>query len=327
MDEKEIPFDLKNIKFPDFKGINIAWIVLLAFIALSAYSAVFTVAPEEVGVILRLGKYDRAVEPGLRIKLPLGIEQVYKVPVQRQLKEEFGFRTLEAGVRTDFSSANYKDESLMLTGDLNAAVVEWIVQYRIQEPEKFLFKVRNPRLTFKDMNEAAMREVVGNRTVNEVLTVGRQEIATVVTEKLQELCEQYELGIKVNQIVLQDVTPPDEVRPAFNEVNEAQQEKEKLINQARAEYNGIIPKARGQAERVIEEAKGYALERINQAQGDASRFNDVYREYMKAKEVTKQRIYLETMNEIMNKVGRKLIADQKASGILPLFDMGMEGKK
>ena len=327
MDDNEINLDLKNIKLPDFKGGNIAWIVLLAFIILFAYSAFITVAPEEVGVILRLGKYNRVVEPGLRFKLPLGIEQVYKVPVQRQLKEEFGFRTVDAGVRSNFSSANYKDESLMLTGDLNAAVVEWIVQYRIQEPEKFLFKVRNARLTFKDMNEAAMREVVGNRTVNEVLTVGRQEIATAVTNKRQELCNDYELGIKVDQIVLQDVTPPDEVRPAFNEVNEAQQEKEKLINQARAEYNGVIPKARGQAERVIEEAKGYALERINQSRGDASRFNDVYREYMKAKEVTRQRIYLETMNEIMNKVGRKLIADQKASGILPLFDLNREGKK
>ncbi len=327
MDDNEINLNLKNIKLPDFKGGNIAWIVLLAFIILFAYSTFITVAPEEVGVILRLGKYNRVVEPGLRFKLPLGIEQVYKVPVQRQLKEEFGFRTVDAGVRSNFSSANYKDESLMLTGDLNAAVVEWIVQYRIQEPEKFLFKVRNARLTFKDMNEAAMREVVGNRTVNEVLTVGRQEIATAVTNKLQELCNEYELGIKVDQIVLQNVTPPDEVRPAFNEVNEAQQEKEKLINQARAEYNGVIPKARGQAERVIEEAKGYALERINQSRGDASRFNDVYREYMKAKEVTRQRIYLETMNEIMNKVGRKLIADQKASGILPLFDLNREGKK
>ncbi|RMF96625.1 MAG: FtsH protease activity modulator HflK [Candidatus Schekmanbacteria bacterium] len=319
--------DLKNIKFPDFRGSTIAWIVLGVFLIFFISSSFFTIEPEEVGVILRLGKYNRTVEPGLRFKIPLGIETVYKVPVQRQLKEEFGFRTLEAGVRTNYSSANYKDESLMLTGDLNAAVVEWIVQYRINEPEKFLFKVRNARLTFRDMNEAVMREIIGDRSVSEVLTIGRQEIADAAAQKLQELCNQYELGIKVDQIVLQDVTPPDEVKPAFNEVNEAQQEKEKLINQARAEYNRVIPKARGQAAKLIEEAKGYALERINQAKGDASRFNAVYKEYLKAKDVTRERIYLETMNEIMNKVGRKLITDEKASGILPLFDFSKEVKK
>ncbi len=215
----------------------------------------------------------------------------------------------------------------MLTGDLNAAQVEWIVQFRINDPYKNLFKVRNAVQTFRDINEAMMREIVGDRTVDEVLTVGRQEVASTVALKLQEISDQYELGIKVVQVVLQDVNPPDPVKPAFNEVNEAQQEREKLINQAKSEYNKVIPRARGEAERTIEEAKGYALERVNNAKGEAAKFNSVFKEYVKAKEVTRQRIYLETMNEVLPKVGRKLITDENITGILPLFQLEKGGVK
>lgn len=301
------------------KFIRTAVLVILAGIVL--ISSLFTIEPEEVGVILQFGKYVRTVNPGLNVKLPFGIEKVYKVPVERQLKLEFGFRTKKAGIQSDYNSRSYLEESLMLTGDLNAAEVEWIVQYRINDPFKFLFKVRNSIQTFRDINEAIMREIVGDRTVNEVLTVGRQEIATTSTVKLQKLCDQYYMGIKIEQVVLQDVNPPEQVKPAFNEVNEAQQEKEKLINQARSEYNKVIPKARGDAQRTIEEARGYALERINNAKGEADKFNSVFTEYSKAKEVTRQRIYLETMNKILQKVGRKLVSDGKSSGILPLFDL------
>jgi membrane protease subunit HflK len=234
---------------------------------------------------------------------------------------EFGFRTAEAGVQTRYSRRDYSGEALMLTGDLNAAQVEWIVQYRINDPYKFLFKVRKPKKTFRDMNEAVMREVVGDRTVNEVLTVGRQEVADSAAVRLQELADQYNTGIKVEQVVLQDVNPPDTVKPSFNEVNEAQQEREKLINQAKAEYNKIIPKAKGEAARLLEEAEGYAVERVNKAMGDAQKFTAVFNEYRKAKAVTRQRIYLETMNKILGKVGRKLITDQEAKGILPLFNL------
>ena len=213
----------------------------------------------------------------------------------------------------------------MLTGDLNAAEVEWIVQYRISDPYQYLFKIRNAETTFRDINEAVMREIVGDRTVNEVLTVGRQEIASAAEVMVQELAKQYETGIKVDQIVLQDVNPPDEVKPSFNEVNEAQQEKEKLINQARSEYNKVIPKARGEAQKIIEEAHGYALERVNEAKGDVARFNQLFSEYRKAKEVTKQRMYLETMNKILSNVGRKLITDKAATGILPLFQLEDKG--
>ncbi len=264
-------------------------------------------------------RFVRTVNPGLNLKLPFGIESVNKVPVERQLKLEFGFRTEQAGVKTRFSEKSFQGESLMLTGDLNAAEVEWIVQYRIKDPYQFLFRVRNTVETFRDINEATMREIVGDRTVNEVLTVGRQEIADSVSRKLQELCDQYETGIKIEQVVLQDVNPPNQVKPAFNEVNEAQQEREKLINQARSEYNRVIPKARGEAERSIEEAKGYALERVNQASGEAAKFSSIYREYANAKVVTNQRIYLETMDHVMQKVGMKVISDERASGVLPLL--------
>ena len=332
MDQKP-PFDFKdfkdfkNFKPPkiNFKAIAAAAVVILVLgLFLSTW---FTVEPEEVGVVVQFGKYTRTVNPGLNFKLPFGIEQIYKVPVERQLKLEFGFRTSQPGVKTKYSGTDFQEESLMLTGDLNAAEVDWIVQYRINDPYKFLFKVRNAEKTFRDINEAVMRNIVGDRTVDEVITFGRQEVADSVNIKIQELCDQYELGIKVDQVVLQDANAPKPVQPAFNEVNEAEQEKEKLINQAKSEYNKIIPKARGEAERTIEEAKGYALERVNSARGEASKFSSVYTEYLKAKSVTRQRIYLETMNDVLQKVGRKLITDEDATGILPLFQLDKGGAK
>ncbi|VAX34030.1 HflK protein [hydrothermal vent metagenome] len=323
--EQKAPFDLKDFRPPNINVKTIVGAVVAILLVVLLFSSYFTVDTEEVGVVLRFGKFVRTVDPGLNFKLPFGIEQVYKVPVERQLKLELGFRTTKPGIRTEYSSRKYQEESLMLTGDLNAAEVEWIVQYRIKDPYKFLFRVRNSVGTFRDINEAVMREVVGDRTVDEVLTVGRQEIATTVAVKVQELCDQYETGIKVEQVVLQDVNPPEPVKPAFNEVNEAQQEREKLINQALSEYNKVIPRARGEAERTIEKAKGYALERVNNARGEAAKFDSVFKEYMKAKEVTRQRIYLETMNDVMQKVGRKLITDEEVTGILPLFQLEKGG--
>ena len=328
--EPKAPFDLKDLKdfrLPKVNAKLVGWGVLAILLVILLYSSWFTVDTEEVGVVLRFGKFARTADPGLNFKLPFGIEKVYKVPVERQLKLEFGFRTTTPGVRTEYSTRKYPEESLMLTGDLNAAEVEWIVQFRIKDPYNFLFRVRNAVSTFRDINEAVMREVVGDRTVDEVLTIGRQEVASTVTLKLQELSDQYEMGIKVDQVVLQDVNPPEPVKPAFNEVNEAQQEREKLINQAKSEYNRVIPKARGEADRTIEVAKGYALERVNNARGEAAKFNAVFIEYMKAKEVTYQRIYLETMNDILQKVGRKLITDDRSAGILPLFQLEERGVK
>ncbi len=316
-------FDFGQMKLPKLspKLIKYGVIGLLLIIFLS--SSFFTIDPEEVGVILRFGKYTRTVSPGLNFKLPF-VEQVQKVPIQRQLKQEFGFRTQEAGTRTRYSRADQLGESLMLTGDLNAAVVEWIVQYRINDPYKFLFKVRETTATFRAMTEAVMREVIGDRTVNEVLTVGRQEISVTVQTKLQELCDQYETGIRVDQVVLQDVNPPDRVKPSFNEVNQAQQEREKLINQARSEYNKVIPRAKGEAQQMIQEAEGYSLERVNRAKGEFARFNSLFAEYRRAKEVTRDRIYLETLGKVLPRVGKKLIIDENVKGLIPLLDLKRE---
>lgn len=325
MNRSSDQFDLSSFRPPNISGRKILWIFVGIIILIFLWQSWFTVNPEEVGIVLRFGKYTREAPSGLNFKIPFGIEDVIKVPVERQIKQEFGFRTLRAGIRTEYAPNRFQDESLMLTGDLNAAQVEWIVQYRINDPYKYLFKVRNAETTFRDITEAIMREIVGDRTVNEVLTVGRQEIAMAVEVKIQELCDQYETGIKVDQVVLQDVNPPEEVKPSFNEVNEAQQEKEKLINQARSEYNRVIPKAKGEAQKMIEEARGYALERVNKALGEAERFKAQYREYARAREVTRQRLYLETLNEVLSKVGRKLVTDDKASGILPLFNLEKGG--
>ena len=318
---ENMSFNGERVRIPNINSRTIQLIIVGIICLVLLFTSWFTVGPDEVGVVLRLGKFSHTVTPGLHFKFPFSIDTVYKVPVERQLKVEFGFRTIRAGVNTQFSQQDFQDESIMLTGDLNAAEIEWITQYRINDPFKFLFRVRNAQMTFRDINEAVMREIVGDRTVNEVLTIGRQEIATTVTQKLQDLCNQYETGIRVEQVVLQDVNPPELVKPAFNEVNEAQQEREKLINQAHSEYNRVIPKASGEAARTIEESRGYALERVNNAKGEAARFNSVFKEYSRAPQVTRQRIYLETMDIVMQNIGRKLITDDNTTGILPLFQL------
>lgn len=304
--------------------LNVLAIVVAALVLLSGF---YTIGPEEAGLVLRFGRYVRTSEPGLHFKAPLGVEVVRKVPIQRQLKEEFGFRTVRAGVNTEYSTDSFLDESNMLTGDLNAAVVEWVVQYRIRDPYKFLFEVRNVEETLRDMSEAVMRRAVGDRTVNEVLTIGRAEVAAKVQVDLQELVNEYQMGISVDQIVLQDINPPDPVKPSFNAVNEAQQEREKLINQAQSEYNREIPRASGEAEQTIQEAEGYALNRVNRAEGDAAAFNALYDEYRKAPDVTRRRIYLETMSQVLPQVRNKVIVDDKVRSMLPLLNLDGKGGK
>ena len=321
---------MPEIKLPQISGGLVRIIVGGVLVLILAFTSFYTIDPEETGLVLRFGKYVRMTSPGLHFKIPFGVEQVLKVPIQRQLKEEFGFRTVRAGIQSQYSTKPYADEANMLTGDLNAALVEWVVQYRIVDPYKFLFKVRNVEETFRDMSEAVMRRVVGDRTVNEVLTVGRAEVALAVEVSLQELCDQYETGIKVDQVVLQDVNPPDPVKPSFNAVNEAEQEREKLINQAQSEYNREIPRAKGAAQQTIQEAEGYGLDRVNRAQGDASLFNALYEAYRQSPEVTRRRIYLETMNTVLPQVQTKIIVDDDVKGLLPLLNLnalgGGEGK-
>ena len=312
---------------PDWKkylaGYNYILAGLLAAILL--WTTFFQIRPEEVGVITRFGKYVRSEEPGLHMKLPI-LERVYKVAVERQQKEEFGFRTTSTGIQSHYTKTGTTDESLMLTGDLNLADVEWVVQYRVDDPYNFLFKVRDPVRTMRDISESCMRQIVGDRTVNEVLTVGRTEIAISVQQEMQKLCTEYMLGITIEQVVLQDVNPPDPVKDAFNAVNQAQQEKETMINQARSEYNKIIPRARGQADETVQKAEGYATERVNNALGETSRFNALYREYVKAPEVTKKRLYLETLGNVLPRLGHKIITDEKGNNVLPLLQMQYDKK-
>ena len=323
---QEVNFDF-NLP-PQFEKItkNIR-LIIVGFIGLMAVmSSFFTVETEEVGVVLRFGEYVKEATPGLNFKVPF-IDQVQYVPVQRQLKHEFGYRTTSAGVNTSYRKAGYEDESLMLTGDLNLGDIEWVVQYRIDNPYNYLFKIRNVEETLRDISEAAMRQVVGDRTVNEVLTVGRAEVASEVEVILQSISDEYEMGIKIEQVVLQDANPPDPVKPSFNGVNEAEQQRETLINQARAEYNRVIPRAAGEAEQTIQQAEGYALDRVNRAQGEVSRFNDLYAEYVKAPEVTKRRIFLETMEDILPKMGQKIITDENGNSVIPLLQLQMNGAR
>ncbi|AGA78285.1 FtsH protease activity modulator HflK [Echinicola vietnamensis] len=310
---------------PDMIKRNLRKIILGLVIIVAAFSAIHTVGPEEEGVVIQMGKYNRTVPPGLNFTLPFGIEKMHKIPVQRQLKQEFGFRTTSPNQRSEYVKEGYLGESTMLTGDLNLTDVEWVVQYRINDSYKYLFKVRNADKTLRDMSEAAMRKIVGDRTVNEVLTVGRQEIASSVEQLLQELCDEYENGIRIDQVVLQDVNPPDPVKPSFNAVNEAQQERETLINQAEADYNRVIPRARGEALETIELAEAYALNRVNRAKGEAERFNSLFEAYRKAPEVTKQRIYLETMEKVLPKLDNKVIVDEEGNNVLPLLNLNKQG--
>ncbi|HLF34985.1 MAG TPA: FtsH protease activity modulator HflK [Cyclobacteriaceae bacterium] len=299
-------------------------IASILLIVIILWLSVFQISTEEVGVITRFGRYVRQVEPGLNVKIPFA-EDVYKVPVERQQKLEFGFRTTSAGIDSEYErTRDAESESLMLTGDLNLAEVEWVVQYRIDDAYMYLFKVRNPENTLRDISEAAMRQIVGDRTVNEVLTVGRTEIGSRLEELIQEICREYSMGIKIEQVVLQDINPPEPVKAAFNAVNEAQQEKETLINQARSEYNKVIPWASGQAEETIQKAEGYATERVNNAQGEVARFRALYSEYLKAPEVTRRRIYLETMSNVIPRLGNIIISDQEGNNVLPLLQMQMK---
>ncbi|OGD23630.1 MAG: HflK protein [Candidatus Aminicenantes bacterium RBG_13_64_14] len=326
-----MPYDFQSISRGEWPKIppKVVKGVLLGLAAIALlWGSFYQVSPEEMGVILRFGKFVRSSEPGLHMKIPLGIERLTRVPVQRQLKQEFGFRTVRAGINTEYATtAETKGESVMLTGDLNVVDAEWIVQYKIKDPYLFLFKMREAEATFRDMTEAVVRRVVGDSAVDEVITVGRTRIADEAKSLLQQLCDSYENGIEVNQLIFQDVNPPESVKPSFNDVNEALQEKEKKINESWAEYNQVIPRASGEAEQVIRGAEGYATERVNNAAGDASRFSAVYREYAKAPAVTRKRLYLEALNDILPKITKKIVVDQDQKNVLPLLNLGEEVKK
>ncbi len=303
---------------------KIAGVLFLALIVVGAFTSVYSVPADSVAVVLRLGKVQgKPRENGLHFRLPYGIDRKFVVPVERQLTLEFGFGS--PGATNPFQYVpNPREQALerdMVTGDLNSVDVSWVIQYRISDPENYLFSVRNPELTLRDATESVMRQVVGDRTVDEVLTIGRASVELEARTLLQDLLASYQIGLNIDQIQMKEVNPPQAVRAAFQEVNTAQQQKQTTINQANRQYKSAIPPARGAAERRIAEAEGFALKRINEAEGDAARFNAVFGEFQKAPEVTKRRIYIETMNEVLPQIGRKVFLDEDAQQILPLLQL------
>jgi membrane protease subunit HflK len=292
--------------------------VLAAVAVIIAWSSVYTIPAESEGVVLRFGKYIDTVQPGLHAKLPFGMDQVSILPTRRQLKMEFGFYTPQ--YTNQYQIGNEPDrEKAMVTGDLNAALVEWVVQYRINEPKKYLFDVRDPAQTLRDLSEAAMREVVGDRTVDEVITVGRQEIEIAALTRLQELVAKYQLGVVVDQVQLKNVNPPQPVQASFNEVNKAQQDRENMVNVANGEYNKAVPRAKGEADSAIQAAEGYRFKRVNEAEGDVASFSALLAEYRKAPDITRTRMYLETMAEVLPRLSKRVIVDESLKQWIPLL--------
>lgn len=342
-----------------WKWIYVAALVVVA--ALGSVTSVYTVPADSAGVVKRFGRYNGTTEPGIHLKMPYWIDTAIAVPVKKVQKEEFGFRTLQAGVDSRYLGAEEIDagrssledlvklisesgertsrggtrqmvemakeilrgEYIMLTGDLNITDVEWIVQYRIKEARSYLFNIREPRQTIRDASQAVMRQLVGNGSVDEAITIGRMEYEGAAKELLQTLLDEYETGIHIVTVKLQSSNPPLRVRPAFNEVNKALQQKEQRINEAMKAYNEAVPKTKGEAQKMIESAKGYAAERVNQAEGDIAKFEKIYEEYRKAPDVTKQRMYLETMSKLLPLIPEKWIIEQEGAegGILMKLDL------
>jgi len=325
-DTPEELFRQGGAKFNEFNHLLpfLAVPIILAFFMLTSF---YSIDQDEVGVIRRFGKYDRTTEPGLHWKAPFNIEKLDKVKVKRIFKEEFGFRTIKADVQTRYSPNSFDDEALMLTGDLNVLDVTWIVQFKIKDPVKLLFNVREAGETIRDLSESVMRQVIGDHSVTEALTTHKNEINFEMREKLQAVLDMYQTGIQINKIELQEVLPPQSVKASFNEVNEAEQEREKVINESWEAYNKVIPRAKGQAEKTVHEAEGYALARIKKAEGDAAKFNKTWDAYKEAKDVTRRRLYLEALNDIIPMAGKVYVFEPKANNILPLLKLNDGGDK
>lgn len=341
-----------------WRWIKVAAIAVVVIIGL--VTPIYTIPADSAGVVKRFGRYSRITDPGIHLKLPYGIETATAVPVKKVQKQEFGFRTLKAGVDSRYLGAEeirtgrvrtddlyrliresgesagpegrslaqratdiLQGEYIMLTGGLNIIDVEWIVQYRIKDAAKYLFNIRNPVQTIRDASQAMMRQLIGNGSVDEAITIGRIEYENEAKEQLQKRLDEYDSGIHVVTVKLQSSNPPQRVRPAFNEVNRALQQKEQRINEAMKEYNEVIPRTRGEAKRVIETAKGYAAERVNQAEGDIQKFEKVYAAYKQAPDITRQRMYLETMTKLLPQIPEKWIIEQGGAegGILMKLDV------
>ena len=316
---------LPAFRLPSLRNFSAVPVILALLGILVVWSSWYTVPSDSVAIVQRFGKFQAEVQPGLHFKIPLGVDVATILPVKRQLKQEFGFYT-EGATNVDQYSDDPTVESPMVTGDLNVALVEWVVQYRIAEPTNYLFAVREPGITLRNASESVMREVVGDRTVDEVLTIGRQEIEAEALVKLQQLATRYLMGVSIDQVQLKNINPPHPVQESFNEVNQAQQEKEKLINEARRDYNKVIPLAEGEKDQRIREAEGYRLKRVNEAAGDVARFNAVFTEYQKAPDITQRRLYLETMQAILPGIQNKIVVDEGMKNLLPLLNLNTSQK-
>jgi len=293
------------------------WIIIVLVLL---WTSIYTVPAESVGVVQRFGAYLKTVEPGLQYKIPYGVDSVTIVPVRRQLKMEFGFGT--RGATNPYQMSKEPDlEKAVVTGDLNAALVEFVVQYHIANPRDYLFAVRDSEETLRAAAEAVMREVIGDRTVDEVITIGRQDIESSIQVGLQKVATAYSLGLQISTVQLKNVNPPREVQGSFDEVNQAQQEKQRAINIADGEYNKAVPRASGEADQSISQARGYALKRVNEAEGDALRFQALLAEYQRAPEIMRQRLYLETMIQVMPTLERRIIVDDKGQQVLPFLQL------
>ena len=311
--------------FNPFSSIGkILALILLILVAQGLYSSVYKIAPSDVGVILRLGKYSHTTAPGLHFKIPF-IDSLYKVNVQKVRKQEFGFRTRIPGQISSFERKGFNKESLMLTADKNVINVEWVVQYRVNDPYRYLFKIKDVDQTVHDASESVTRRIVGNMDFDYVLS-NRSLLAASVKQELQSVLHKLQAGIALVTVQFQDINPPDAVKPAFNEVNEADQDMKRLVNEAQEQYNKVIPKARGDAKKIVEEAHGYASERVNNARGQTARFLDILREYKKTPDVTRRRMYLETMQKVLPQVHDIYVIDKNQQAPIPLLNLSQGNK-
>jgi membrane protease subunit HflK len=308
-----------EIKFPPVNRKFILTGILVVLLLITILTSFYQIETYEVGVIKRFGKFVTISTPGLHWKLPLGIETLNKVVTEQVFKEEFGFQTTQSGIQSEFAASKNPEESRILTGDLNIAVVEWVIHYKKTDPVKYLFNIRDVNTTIRDVSETVMRRVVGDGSIDEVITRNRQEISESVKQEMQKILDRYDSGIRILNVELTDVNPPDAVRPSFNAVNTARQEMQKMENEAWENYNKIIPKARGTAEKTIQQAQGYKLNRLNRARGDAEKFLAVWKEYSQAKDITRRRLYLETLQEVLPKIEKKFVVDSEQKGWLPLL--------
>jgi modulator of FtsH protease HflK len=298
---------------------------IIGALLLFATTSYYIVQPEEEAVVKRFGRVIAIKQPGIHFKVPFGIDRVQAVPTARVLKEEFGFRSIGTDNRTQYRKDNLnRFESLMLTGDLKVIDVEWVVQYRISDPDKFLHRARDPRQTLRDNSEAVMRRIVGNSLGSDVLTEKRVQVSTAARHELQALLDSFDIGVQITTIELQDVTPPEMVKPAFNEVNQAEQERERLINEAEKRRNQVIPRAEGEARQIVAEAEGYRAERVNRARGEAGRFSSIITEYKQAPDITRRRLYLEMIDNVLPRAGQIYILQEGHTSPLPLMNLGRE---